>query len=49
MAEREKKGFFLFTDGTKSTDPENKGRVAKEEKPKDGKKKSKLNDEDDEE
>jgi hypothetical protein len=46
MAEREKKGFFLFADGTKSTDPENKNRVAKdkiEKEPKDGKKnKSKL-------
>jgi hypothetical protein len=48
LAEREKKGFFLFADGTKSTDPENKSRVAKEEKPKDGKpNKSRLHKEED--
>ena len=34
MAEREKKGFFLFEDGTKSTDPVNKNRVAKGKAPK---------------
>lgn len=51
LAEREKKGFFLFADGTKSTDAENKSRVAKEkkeEKPKDGiKNKSRLHKEED--
>ena len=49
LAEREKKGYFTFEDGTKSTDPDNKKRVAKpakvkpaEEEKKDDKKKSRL-------
>lgn len=44
MAEREKKGFFLFEDGTKSTDPANKNRVAKDKATK--KKKDKVTSDD---
>ena len=32
MAEREKKGFFTFPDGTKSTDPANKDKVKQPKK-----------------
>jgi len=34
IAEREKKGYFTFEDGTKSTDPANKDRVRHEKKEK---------------
>ena len=61
LAEREKNGYFTFEDETKSTDPENEKRVAKntkeepaEEEKSDDKKKSRLQkaiegDDDDEE
>lgn len=38
ITEREKKGYFLFDDGTKSTDPKNKDRVAKDKVAKEKKK-----------